>query len=160
MEWFRDHLWESWLIAAGVLGALEMLSLDLLFAMLAGGALVGAVVAGVSGSIILSAVFALVSAVAMLGLLRPAMMKRLHAAPSLKTGHHRMIGQQGVVTETIVAGGSGRISIDGQDWLAVGYDDEEIEVGRHVDVLEVSGATAKVLAVPQLDSNDNNQLGE
>lgn len=146
MDWIRDHLWETWLIAAGVLGALEMLSLDLLFAMLAGGALVGAAVAAASGSVALSVILALASALALLGFLRPSVLARIHNRPALRTGHQTLIGRRAVVVEQIVAGGSGRVKADGQDWLAVSYDEtQSLPVGSRVDIIEVKGATVHVM---------------
>ena len=41
MEWIRDHLTESWLALAVVLGVAEMFSLDLMLIMLATGAFAG-----------------------------------------------------------------------------------------------------------------------
>lgn len=159
MDEIRAHLWQSWLIAAGVFGGLELISLDLIFAMLCIGALVGAAAAALSGSVPISVILALISAVGLLGILRPAMVKRLHAAPDLKTGHKRIIGQEGVVIEAIEAGGYGRVKVDGQDWLATGYNETDvIGVGRHVDIIEIKGTTAYVMAVPELD--DNHKTGE
>ena len=81
MDWLSDHMWESWLALAVVFGVLELLSLDLFLAMLAGGALVGAVTALLGGPIALQVVLALVSSVALLGLLRPSIVRRLHTGP-------------------------------------------------------------------------------
>lgn len=155
MDWIRDHLWETWLIGAGVLGVLELLSMDLIFAMLAGGALVGAVGAALTGSVVISVILALVSAVAFLGFLRPSVLKRVHGGPSLRTGHQTLIGREAVVLESIEPGGEGRIKIDGQDWLAVAFDEREpIQPGRHVDIIEIKGATAYVMPIPELGSDD------
>lgn len=43
MEWLNDHAWAAWLGIAAVLGVAEMFSLDLIFLMLAVGALGGMV---------------------------------------------------------------------------------------------------------------------
>ena len=43
MEWFSEHAWQAWLGLAIVLGAAEMLTLDLLLLMFAVGAVVGMV---------------------------------------------------------------------------------------------------------------------
>ena len=43
MSWFSDNSWLSWLGLALVLGAVEAASVDFVFSMLAGGALVAAV---------------------------------------------------------------------------------------------------------------------
>lgn len=155
MDWIRDHLWETWLIGAGVLGVLELISMDLIFAMLAGGALVGAVGAALTGSMVLSVVLALVSAVAFLGFLRPSALKRIHGRPSLRTGHQTLVGREAEVLETIEPGGRGRIKIDGQDWLAEAYDEQEpILPGRRVDIIEIKGATAHVMPIVELGSDN------
>lgn len=155
MDWIRDHLWETWLIGAGVLGVLELLSMDLIFVMLAGGALVGSGAAALSGSVALSVILALVSAVAFLGFLRPNVMKRVHGGPSLRTGHQTLIGREAQVLEVIPPGGQGRVKVDGQDWLAVAYDEKQpIEPGRRVDIIEIKGATAYVMPIPELGSEN------
>ena len=80
MDWIRDHLWESWLIAAVALGVVEMISLDLIFAMLAVGCVVGVLTTllGVPG--VLTLVLALGSAVGLLAFLRPSLIKSLPTA--------------------------------------------------------------------------------
>lgn len=157
MDWIRDHLWETWLIVAGILGVAELLSLDLIFAMLAGGALVGAVTAAATGSLALSVVLALVSAVAMLGFLRPSVMRKIHSAPALRTGHHTLLGMEGVVLEEIPSAGAGRIKVDGQDWLARAYDDQPLAPGRRVEIIEIKGATAYVLPIHELGTSTTDQ---
>lgn len=155
MDWIGDHLWETWLISAGVLGLLELVSLDLIFVMLAGGALVGAGAAALSGSAVISVLLALVASVALLGVLRPSALKRIHNAPELRTGHQSLLGREAVVIEAIEAGGHGRVKVDGQDWLAVSYDQtEHIAPGRRVDIIEIKGATAHVMPIPELSSDN------
>ena len=48
-----------------------------------------------------SAIAAAIASVACLALVRPALVKRLHAGPELSLGHGKLVGQQGVVTERI-----------------------------------------------------------
>ena len=153
MDWLRDHMWESWLGLAVVLGALELLSLDLFLAMLAGGALVGAVTALMGGPVALQIVFALVSAVGFLGLIRPSVVRRLHSGPSLKTGAEALIGKRATVVRELGHGNPGRVKIGGEEWTAEPYDeDDRIEAGELVDVVQIKGATAYVLRVHRLGS--------
>ena len=153
MDWLRDHMWESWLGLAVVLGALELVSLDLFLAMLAGGALIGAVTALLGGPIALQVVLALVSAVGLLGLIRPSVVRRLHSGPDLKTGAEALIGKRATVVRELGHGNPGRVKIGGEEWTAEPYDeDDRIEAGELVDVVQIKGATAYVLRVHRLGS--------
>ena len=101
MDWLSDHMWESWLGLAVVLGALELVSLDLFLAMLAGGALIGAVTALLGGPVALQIVLALISAVGLLGLIRPSFVRRMHSGPDLKTGAEALIGKRATVVREL-----------------------------------------------------------
>jgi membrane protein implicated in regulation of membrane protease activity len=153
MDWLNDHDWESWLALAVVLGALEVVSLDLFLVMLAGGALVGALTAALGGPVALQIVFALISAVGLLGVIRPSVVRRLHKGADLKTGADALIGQRATVLRELAHGIPGRVKIGGEEWTAVPYDeDDRIEAGAVVDVVQIKGATAYVLRAHQLGS--------
>ncbi|MCW2760640.1 MAG: hypothetical protein JWR85_841 [Marmoricola sp.] len=153
MDWLGDQLWASWLAAAVVLGALELVSLDLFLAMLAGGALVGAVTALLGGPVGLQIVLAMVTSVALLGVIRPGVVRRLHSGPDLKTGADALIGKRATVLRELVHGTPGRVKIGGEEWTAEPYDeDDRIEAGEVVDVVQIKGATAYVLRVHRLGS--------
>lgn len=153
MEWIRDHMWESWLALAVALGAIELLSLDLVLLMLAGGALVGFLVAVLGGPVALQIVLALISAVALLGVIRPNVVRRLHAGPELRIGADALIGQRATVLREMAHNAPGRVKIGGEEWTAVPYDeDDRIEAGALVDVVQIKGATAYVLRAQRLGS--------
>ncbi len=143
----------SWLGLAVLFGVLELLSLDLFLAMLAGGAVVGAVTALLGGDIALQVILAMVSSVAMLGLLRPNIVRRLHTGPTLRTGAEALIGKRATVLRELAHGTPGRVKIGGEEWTAEPYDeDDRIEAGEVVDVVQIRGATALVLRVHRLGS--------
>ncbi|WP_148613167.1 NfeD family protein [Nocardioides rubriscoriae] len=153
MDWLSDNVWSVWLAAAAVLGVAELLSLDLVLIMLAVGALVGAVVALAGAPLVLQLLLAGGSAAAMLLLVRPSVVKRLHAGPDLRLGHGKLVGQQAIVTEAISAHETGRIRIGGEIWSAAPYDEtSSIEAGRTVEVLQIRGATALVHPIPSLEA--------
>jgi membrane protein implicated in regulation of membrane protease activity len=153
MDWLGEQAWASWLGLAVVLGALELVSLDLFLVMLAGGALVGAVTALVGGPVPLQIVLALVSAVSLLGVIRPGVVRRLHSGPDLKTGADALIGKRATVLRELAHGTPGRVKIGGDEWTAEPYDeDDRIEAGELVDVVQIKGATAFVLRVHRLGS--------
>jgi membrane protein implicated in regulation of membrane protease activity len=151
VDWLGDHLWAAWLVLAVALGAAEMLSLDLILLMLAVGAVVGALVAIAGLPFVLQALLAAGGAAAMLALVRPNLIRRLHSGPDLVTGHNRLVGQQGVVTEELSAQAPGRVKVGGEIWSAAPYDETlTIETGAVVEVFAIRGATAYVYPVGEL----------
>ncbi|MFZ2502972.1 MAG: NfeD family protein [Nocardioides sp.] len=153
MEWFTEHLWQAWLGLAIVLGLAEMLSLDLILIMLATGAVVGMITAVIGLPIAAQVLAASAASVAMLALVRPTLVKRLHGGPELKLGHGKLVGSQGVVTQAISTHEIGRIRLQGEIWSAKAYDDSLIITpGETVEVLEIRGATAYVHPIPSIEN--------
>ena len=145
MDWLRDHLWETWLAVAIVLGVAEMLSLDLFLLMLAGGALAGMGAALVTDSVVAQVLVAAATSVLLLLGVRPALVKRLHGGPDLVLGPASLVGTRGVVTEPIAEHRPGRVKLGGESWLAVSTGGEAgIDAGRSVEVVQIVGATAHV----------------
>jgi len=153
MDWFRDHLWETWLGAAILLGVAEMFSLDLILLMVALGAVAGMVCDLVGLPFPVQAVAAAAAALACLTLVRPSLVHRIHAGPSLEIGHGKLVGQTGIVTEPISGHEPGRIKLAGEIWTASPYDgDTKIVPGQTVEVLEIRGATAYVIPITELEN--------
>jgi membrane protein implicated in regulation of membrane protease activity len=145
MEWISEHLWETWLLAAVGLAVVELVSLDLIFVMLAVGCLVGmlAALVGLPGAVTLVA--AMGAAVGLLAFLRPGLVKTLHAGPDLQTGAAALIGHPVQVLTILAPGQTGRVKIGGDEWTAAPYDEfDEIEPGERAEVVEIRGATAYV----------------
>jgi membrane protein implicated in regulation of membrane protease activity len=98
-----------------------------------------------AGAIAAWAVFLVVSLVA-LAALRPVAARHMRQAPRLRTGTAALVGRTGTVVER-VAGDEGCVRIEGEIWTARPYDEDEvIEAGKRVHVLEIKGATALVAA--------------
>lgn len=153
MDWLADHMWVGWLTAAVALAGLEILSLDLFLIMLAGGALVGCLTALLGAPIALQIVLALITSVALLAVIRPNVVHRLHAGPTLRTGADALIGQRATVLREMSYHQPGRVKIGGEEWTAAPYDeDDRIEAGEVVDVVQIKGATAYVLRIHRLES--------
>ena len=153
MDWIRDHLWESWLALSIVLGVAEMFSLDLILAMLAAGAVIGMVAALIGLPVVIQILAALAASVAMLALVRPAFVKRLHGGPELSLGHGKLVGTQGIVVTELSGLAAGRVKIGGEEWSALPYDETmTIAAGETIEVLAIKGATASVQPVARLDS--------
>lgn len=153
MEWFTEHLWQTWLGVAILLGVAEMFSLDLILAMLAAGALVGMLTAVLGLPFAAQVLLAAGTSVAMVALVRPPMVRRLHTGPELRLGTDKLLGQRALVTQPISAHQSGRIRVGGDEWSARAYDDTlAIEAGQAVEILQIEGATALVHPVAQLEA--------
>ncbi len=154
MDWFRDHMWETWTAVAILLGVAELVSLDLVLLMLAAGATVGVLTALLGLPIAAQLLAAIAASAAMLVLVRPSMVKRLHAGPELRLGHKALVGRQGVAVSAITIDG-GQIRIGGELWSALPYDETmTIDEGARVDVFEIKGVTAYVHPVPEIESDD------
>jgi membrane protein implicated in regulation of membrane protease activity len=136
--------WVLWLIAAVVLGVGEIATLGFFLGPFAIGALVAALVSAAgAGNIITLVVFLAVSAGA-LGALRPIARSHKRQAPALRTGTAALVGRTATVTERI-DGDGGCVKLEGEVWRARAYDEDEvIEPGARVQVIEIRGVTAVV----------------
>jgi len=151
VEWLGDNLWAAWLTLAVALGVAELVSLDLILLMMAVGALVGALAALASFPVILQVLLAAGGAVAMLALVRPNLVKKLHSGPDLVLGTNKLVGQEGIVTEELSQHQPGRVKLAGEIWSACPYDESlTIPAGSKVEVFAIRGATAYVHPVGEL----------
>jgi membrane protein implicated in regulation of membrane protease activity len=149
-EWLAG--WQAWLGIAIALGVAELFSLDLVLLMLAVGAVVGMVADLVGLPFGVQVLAAVGASVAMLALVRPSVVKRLHSGPELTLGHAALVGKQAIVVDRVTRHG-GQVRIGGELWTARPYDETEvIEPGANVDVFEIRGATAYVHKVPEIGS--------
>ena len=81
---------------------------------------------------------------AMLAVARPLALKHLRTPVAIRTGTAALIGQRGLVLEAVGAE-SGLVKLKGEVWSARSFDPHHtIEAGRHVDVVQIDGATAVV----------------
>ncbi|MFD5126080.1 NfeD family protein [Streptomyces sp. NPDC058385] len=137
--------WVWWLIGAAALGIPLVITAMPEFGMLSAGAVAGAVTAGLGGGMVMQVlVFAAVS-VALIAVVRPIAARHSAQRPVLATGIEALKGKQAVVVER-VDGSGGRIKLAGEIWSARPLDESEsYEPGRHVDVVDIEGATAIVV---------------
>jgi membrane protein implicated in regulation of membrane protease activity len=138
--------WVIWLIAAAVFGVGEILTLGFFLAPFAGGALVAAIVAAAGAGTAISWIVFLVVSVALLAGLRPIARAHRRQPAQLRTGTAALVGRTGMVVERIANDeGVGCVRIDGEVWTARAFDEDEIiEAGKRVQVIEIRGATALV----------------
>jgi membrane protein implicated in regulation of membrane protease activity len=138
--------WVIWLIAAVVFGVGEIATLGFFLAPFAGGALVAALVSGAGAGAAISWASFLVVSLALLVALRPIARSHRSQPPRLRTGTAALVGKTGMVVERIANDeGVGCVRIDGEVWTARSYDDDDvIEAGKRVQIVEIRGATALV----------------
>uniref|UniRef100_A0AAU3GNJ3 NfeD family protein n=1 Tax=Streptomyces sp. NBC_01401 TaxID=2903854 RepID=A0AAU3GNJ3_9ACTN len=136
--------WFLWLLAAAALGAAEFFTLTLVLGLLAGAALVAAVVAGVGVGLLGQLLALAAAAAAGLLLVRPVALRHMAQQPLTREGSDALIGKQAEVVRE-VTGTHGLIKLAGEEWSARALDDSlVIPVGARVDVMEIDGATAVV----------------
>ena len=138
--------WMWWLGGALILGVVEMLTVDLVFVMFAGGALAAMIVALLglpAWAQVLT--FALVSW-ALLQVARPTAKAWIEAStPDTKTNVDALIGRRARVTQDFEPElRLGRVAIDGDDWRAECTSDRALHVGDLVDIVRVESNTLVV----------------
>jgi membrane protein implicated in regulation of membrane protease activity len=140
--------WIIWLVAACLLGVGEMHQGGFYLAPFALGAALAAVVSLLGVGAALSAIVFLLASAIVFGTLRPVARRHRRLPPSIRTGAAALIGRPAIVLERIANHeGVGCVKIDGGEvWTARSYaDDEVIDVGQRVEVVEIRGATALVM---------------
>lgn len=143
--------WLPWLVAAGILGLVELHTLTLVLGMLAVAAVPAAATAAAGGSPAWQVLVFAIASVLALAVVRPVAQRHRNLPPGLRTGAAALVGQRGVVVSAIEATENGQshgqVRIGGEVWSARSYtDDQPLPVGAAVDIVGIDGATAVVLA--------------
>ncbi|HEY7892813.1 MAG TPA: NfeD family protein [Solirubrobacteraceae bacterium] len=139
--------WIIWLVAACVLGVGEMHQGGFYLAPFALGALLAAIVGLAGAGATLSFVAFLGASGLVFATLRPVARRHRRLPPRIRTGAAALVGREAIVLERIAnREGVGCVKIDGEVWTARSYDENEvIDVGETVQVVEIRGATALVM---------------
>lgn len=140
--------WYWWVAGAFLLVVVEMVSLDLVLIMFAGGAVAASVASALGAPLIVQIlVFGVVSTL-LLFALRPWLLKYLRQrTPLTETNVHAQVGRIGTVVSEVTDDG-GRIKLVGEVWTARSAADQRFPVGTDVRVVRIDGATAVVEAAP------------
>jgi len=138
--------WLLWLILAVTLAVGEIFTLSFFLAPFAVGALLAAGAAAAGAGPVLATGLFLVSSGGLLFGLRPVARAHTRTTAQLRTGTAALAGRTATVVERIANHeGVGAVRLDGEIWTARTYlEDEVIEAGTQVQVLEIRGATALV----------------
>lgn len=131
-----SNLWELWLVLAVALLILELLTGGLYFICFTVGAIAATVVALITDSITAQLLTWAVASALSIFFIRPVMKNYLHREEQEKASNaDAIIGRTGTVSETIVAGGYGRVALDGDDWKAQASSGMEIAAGTKVTIV-------------------------
>jgi membrane protein implicated in regulation of membrane protease activity len=145
MSLFSDHEWLAWVGLALVLGGIEVVSVDFVFVMLAGGALAGAVVAAMGAPLAAQVIAAVGVAGALLLTVRP-LVRRHFTVPEGNGGIGAVaqVGRSALVLQTVTEH-DGRVKLGGETWSARTAPDTAVCLpGQEVRVVAIEGATAIV----------------
>jgi len=140
-------VWLVWLLLAAALGAAELLTLSAALGLLGGAAAVTAAAAAVGGPVPVQLLVFATTAAGGIWLLRPVVLRHLHAPPAQRFGVDALVGRTARVVRD-VSGQGGVVRIDGEEWTArpcEPYDPAYvIPAGSTVSVMAIRGATALV----------------
>jgi membrane protein implicated in regulation of membrane protease activity len=138
--------WLLWLIAAVILAVGEIATMGLYLAPFAAGALVAALAGAAGAGTAINLIVFLVISIVALAALRPLARSQRRMPPQIRTGTAALVGRKATVLERIANHeGVGCVRLDGEVWTARAYDEDEvIEQGSRVHVIEIRGATALV----------------
>ncbi len=136
--------WVLWIIGAGALAVGEMLTLSFFLGPIAVAAVLAAAAAlAGAGPALQVLIFAAASAASLL-VFRPIARRHLTTPSRLRTGTAALVGADALVTER-VDGHGGQVKLSGELWTARCFDEDEvIEPGVRVRVMQIEGATALV----------------
>jgi membrane protein implicated in regulation of membrane protease activity len=141
-------MWILWLIAAALLGIGEMHQGGLYLLPFALGAALAAAVSLLGVSALLAAIVFVLASAIVVGTLRPVARRHRRLPPAIRTGAAALVGKRATVLERIANDeGVGCVRIEGGEvWTARSYsEDEVIDAGERVEVVEIRGATALVM---------------
>src|SRR5690625_170623 len=146
--------WMIWLAVALLFAVVEVLTLDLIFAMLAGGALFAMGSSLLGGNVWVQVVVFALASLLLLVLLRPWGLKYLfRKGPLIPTGADAHVGRPAVVVSTELSTAGGRVKLMGEVWTARLESGSALTEGANVTVVRIDGATAVVTATANTPIN-------
>jgi membrane protein implicated in regulation of membrane protease activity len=133
-----------WLAVAALFGIGEMATGGFFLAPFALGALAGLLAAAIGVDEVIQFAIFLVASMAAMGIARPIARRHVTMPPQIRTGTAALIGAPAMVLERVGAH-EGKVRIGGEIWSARAcFEEEVLEPGQEVRVVEIRGATALV----------------
>jgi membrane protein implicated in regulation of membrane protease activity len=152
-DFLRETQWLLWMIAALVLGLLELLSFDFVFSMLVIGALAASGAAFLGYGFTVQVFTFAVASILALVLVRPALRRWIgRRTPEVATNADALVGRT-ALTLAPTTGRDGQVKLAGETWTARTADPGAvIPEGVDVTVVRIDGATAVVAPLPARDT--------
>ena len=148
-EWLGENWWALWLTAFLAFAVIEMITLDLFFIMLGGGALAALASDFAGADLWLQIVVFCVVSLLMIAFVWPVAVSHLKAGTSEQRSNvDRLIGEHAVVMEAVTTEG-GLVKIGGDIWSARSATGV-LPAGEKVVVSAIDGATAVVSMPPAI----------
>ncbi|MGZ4625834.1 MAG: NfeD family protein [Kineosporiaceae bacterium] len=140
-----DSPWLLWIALALAAGTAEVLSLNLIFLMIAGGGVAAAVVAAFGlGVPVQVVVFAVVTGLLLVAARPPLLAYVQRSLPPTSTNTAALVGRDAEVLVEVTPT-NGRVKLAGEVWSARSVASTyPLEVGSTVQVVRIDGATAVV----------------
>ena len=148
-EYLSNNVWLVWIFVSIICLIIELGSGDLFLLCFAIGALGGSAAAALGWGLIPQLIVMAICTLLSIFFVRPVALKYLHRHDDNRVSNaDALLGRKGKVTQTITAGGFGRVAIDGDDWKSVSDDGLAIERGTKVEVV---GRESIILTVKKIN---------
>ena len=140
-------MWQVWLIIAGLFFIGEIATVGFLIFWFGIGALIAMIVSLFTSNIIIQTTVFVISSTILIFTTKP-FVKKFAVVKKTNTNVYSIIGKKALVIKTIDPIHSvGQIKLNGEVWTAESENNEVIEEGSEVEVLEIKGVKAIVKPV-------------
>jgi len=144
-------MWQVWLIIAGLFFIGEIATVGFLIFWFGIGALIAMVVSLFTSNIIIQTTVFVISSTILIFATKP-FVKKFADVKKTNTNVYSIIGKKALVIKTIDPIHSvGQIKLNGEIWTAESENNEVIEEGSEVEVLEIKGVKAIVKPIKVAD---------
>ena len=144
-------MWQVWLIIAGLFFVGEIATVGFLIFWFGIGALIAMIVSFFTSNIIIQTTIFVISSTILIFATKP-FVKKFADVKKTNTNVYSIIGKKALVIKTIDPIHSvGQIKINGEVWTAESEDNQIIEEGSEVEILEIKGVKAIVKPVQVLN---------
>lgn len=144
-------MWQVWLIIAGLFFIGEIATVGFLIFWFGIGALIAMVVSLFTSNIIIQTTVFVISSTILIFATKP-FVKKFADVKKTNTNVYSIIGKKALVIKTINPIHSiGQIKLNGEVWTAESENNEVIEEGSEVEVLEIKGVKAIVKPIKVAD---------
>ena len=138
-------MWQFWLILSGIFFVIEAFTVGFLVFWFGIGAILAMIVSFFTDNIFIHSGLFLISSTVLLFFTRPFVNKFTKNNDKVNTNAFSIIGKKGIVTQTIdPITGQGQVKIGTEVWSAKSSDDQKIDKGMEIEVININGVKAIV----------------